>query len=68
MNGLGVNSPSPDEYPYPIHKLLLGRGRIIIENLVLPSELSNTVLDVVIAPLKIRKGTGSPARVLGLKY
>ncbi|MEB3755746.1 MAG: cyclase family protein [Desulfurococcales archaeon] len=68
LNGLGVDSPSPDEYPYPIHKLLLGQGKIIIENLVLPSELDGTVIDVVVAPLKIKGGTGSPARVIGIKY
>lgn len=68
LNGIGVDSPSPDEYPYPVHKLLLGNGRLIIENLVIPSELTNTVIDVFVAPLKIRGGTGSPARVLGIKY
>ncbi|MCE4605921.1 MAG: cyclase family protein [Desulfurococcales archaeon] len=64
LYGLGVDTPSPDDYPYPVHRVLLGSNRLIIENLVIPAELRNKLVDVIVAPLKIRHGTGAPARVL----
>jgi len=61
-----VDSPSPDREPYPVHRVLLGSGVLIVENLVLPGVVRNKLVDVIVAPLKIEGATGSPARVLAL--
>ncbi len=66
LAGLGVDAPSPDREPYPVHRLLLGSGVLIVENLVLPGVVKNKLIDVTVAPLKIEGATGSPARVLAL--
>lgn len=33
IKGIGLDFPSPDSYPYPVHQILLRHGQIIIENL-----------------------------------
>lgn len=33
LKGIGVDMASPDTKPYPIHHLILGSGKIIIENM-----------------------------------
>ena len=69
--GLGVDLPSPDHPPYPVHKILLGHGLVIIENLVLDGLLeelggSCRVPLLVVAPLPLEGGSGAPARVLAV--
>lgn len=31
--GLGMDMPSPDQAPYPVHQRLLGAGKLLIENM-----------------------------------
>jgi kynurenine formamidase len=51
---LGVDSPSPDNYPFNIHKLLLGNGIMIIENLMNLEKLLNwDRFEIIALPLKI---------------
>lgn len=51
---LGIDMPSPDYSPFPIHKLLLGKGIFIMENLAnLERLLTIEHFDVFAAPLKI---------------
>lgn len=72
VRALGVDTISPDEPPhrgraesfdYPVHRLLLGAGVPIIENLDL-SRVPAGRCDVVAAPLRIVGGDGAPARVI----
>lgn len=52
---LGLDSPSPDNYPFPIHKALLDKGIFILENLTNLSRLQGvTDFEVIALPLKIR--------------
>ena len=64
--GLGVTAMSPDAPPYPVHRILLGAGLIIVENLALPRELLGKRFTIVIAPLPLQGGSGAPARVYAL--
>lgn len=61
---IGLDIPSPDKYPFEIHKLLLENNVYIIENLTNLDrlfELGN--FEVIAFPLKI-KADGSMARVV----
>ncbi|MBL8583952.1 MAG: cyclase family protein [Rhizobiaceae bacterium] len=52
--------------PYPAHHYLHGAGRYGLQCLANLDRLPPTGSLVVAAPLKIRRGSGSPLRVLGL--
>jgi kynurenine formamidase len=64
--GVGFDGPSADPVDtetFDLHKVWLGAGRMILENLtnlgLLPARTP-----VVVAPLKVRRANGAPARVL----
>ena len=64
--GIGFDGPSADPVDtetFDLHKVWLGAGRMILENLgnldLLPARAQ-----VVVAPLKVRAANGAPARVL----
>jgi kynurenine formamidase len=64
--GIGFDGPSADPVDtetFVLHKVWLGAGRMILENLtnlgLLPARAQ-----VVVAPLKVRAANGAPARVL----
>ena len=51
---LGVDMPSPDFPPFPVHKLLLSKGIFVLENLTNLVQLINIEpFEVFAAPLKI---------------
>jgi kynurenine formamidase len=51
---LGMDMPSPDHPPFPVHKNLLGKGIFILENLTaLENLLDIKDFEVFAAPLKI---------------
>jgi arylformamidase len=54
-----------DTDDYELHRLWLGAGKIIIENLASLAELPDRCR-IVVAPLKVRQANGGPARVLAL--
>lgn len=61
---LGMDMPSPDKYPFEIHKLLLEDSIYIIENLVcLDKLLSVEHFEVIALPMKI-KADSSMVRVV----
>lgn len=67
---IGMDAPSPDTSPYNVHKILLGNGILIIENLVGLEKVkkAGTVrCECVILPLKLARADGAPCRVI-LKY
>ena len=64
INMIGMDLPSPDKYPFEIHKMLLAKDILIIENMVnLDSLLNIDKFEVIALPLKI-KAEASPVRVL----
>ncbi|MBZ9635209.1 cyclase family protein [Clostridium sp. FP1] len=61
---VGIDMPSPDKYPFEIHKFLLENKICIIENLTnLDKLLGNKNFEVMAFPLKI-KADSSMARVV----
>jgi kynurenine formamidase len=61
---LGMDLPSPDKYPFQIHKMLFANDILLIENLTnLASLLSVTDFEVMAFPLKI-KAEASITRVV----
>lgn len=61
---IGMDTPSPDRSPYPLHRLFLEHGILLIENLTGLSHLiSADAFEVFAFPLKI-DADSSPARVV----
>jgi len=66
--GIGFDGPSADPVDtetFELHKVWLGAGRMILENLTNLGQLPRRA-QVVVAPLKVRGANGAPARVLAL--
>jgi arylformamidase len=64
--GIGFDGPSADPVDtetFDLHKVWLGAGRMILENLT-NLDLLPPRTPVVVAPLKVRAANGAPARVL----
>ncbi|MGI6621643.1 MAG: cyclase family protein [Acetivibrionales bacterium] len=51
---LGMDIPSPERYPFEIHKLLFKNNIYILENLTNLDQLLNTRFEVIAFPLKIK--------------
>ena len=71
--GVGVETVGTDagaahsfEPPFPVHSYMLGAGKYGITQLANLARLPATGAVLVVAPLKLVGGTGSPARVLAL--
>ena len=71
--GVGVETVGTDaggaggfDPPFPVHHFLLGAGKYGITQLANLAELPPTGALIVVAPLKLVDGTGSPSRVLAL--
>lgn len=67
---LGMDTPMADDpangrgspNDSPIHKILLGSNIVLVEYMINLSELTAPIVDLVVAPLKVRGGDGAPAR------
>ena len=69
IRGLGIDTLSVDPgaaTTYPVHKIVMGAGKINVENLAGLDALPVTGATLVVAPLKIAHGSGAPARVFAL--
>lgn len=67
LKGLGVDAVSVDEAgpaEFQVHKILLGRGLVIVENLTNLDVLPGGFLIFCCFPLKIERGDGSPVRAV----
>jgi kynurenine formamidase len=66
--GIAIDTLSPDipSSDYPVHRLILGSGKYIIENIVNADQLPPYGAYVMALPLKIEKGTEAPLRVIGI--
>jgi arylformamidase len=65
LSGIGYDGPSADPVDtttFDLHKIWLGAGRLIIENMTNLGELPERV-QVVVAPMKVRGANGAPARI-----
>ncbi len=63
---IGLDSPTPDNEPYTLHKLFFKYDILIIENLVNLHELAGKRFQCYALPLNIKDGDGAPCRVIGI--
>ncbi len=66
--GLGIDTLSPDaeDSDFPVHKLLLGAGKYLIENLTNLSDLPPLGAWIMTIPIKIKDGTEAPIRAIAV--
>ncbi|MEK7594818.1 MAG: cyclase family protein [Patescibacteria group bacterium] len=62
---VGVDMCSPDQEPFAVHRILLGAGVLIIENMTNLSQLEGQDFTVYALPTKLRLD-GAPARVIAV--
>ncbi|MFN2627512.1 MAG: cyclase family protein [Gaiellaceae bacterium] len=68
ISGIGFDGPSCDPVDtttFELHRVWLGAGRLILENLANLDRLPERT-QVVVAPLKVRRANGGPARIFAL--
>lgn len=66
--GLGIDTLSPDrpEDGFPVHQLILGTGKFIVENVANASKLPPIGAYSLALPMKIQGGTEAPLRLVGV--
>ena len=67
--GIGLDTPTPDHpdsINFPVHKLWLNTGKLIIENLTNLEQLQGRQFNFAALPLKIKGGDGSPVRAIAI--
>ena len=66
--GIGIDTLSPDRANdgFPVHNILLGAGKYIIENVANAKALTPTGAYVMALPIKIQDGTEAPIRLVGM--
>lgn len=64
--GLGIDTLSPDngEDAFPVHGIILGAGKYIVENVANADKLPKTGFKVAVLPTKIKDGTEAPVRLI----
>lgn len=63
---VGIDSYTPDNKPFPIHKLFFKHEILIVENLINLNRLKGKRFQCYILPLKIQDADGAPCRVIGI--
>ncbi len=66
--GIGIDTLSPDplEIGFPVHHLLLGRGKYILENVANLDQMPPVGSHVINFPMNVRTGTEAAVRLVGL--
>ena len=59
VHAVGMDTLGPDEPPFPTHKILLGNGILIIENLTNLDKLIGKQFDVIALPVKLATDAAS---------
>ena len=63
---VGVDMPSIDRAPYAAHRILLGAGVPIVENLTNLDAIGTDPFELVVLPLKLAGRDGSPVRAVAM--
>lgn len=68
ISGLGIDTLSADTGldGFPVHRIILGANKYLVENITNLKELPPVGSKIVILPLKINNGSEAPARVVAL--
>lgn len=66
--GIAIDTLSPDclDDAFPVHKLILGAGKYIIENIGDCSQIPPCGSYVIALPLRAKEATEAPMRIIGL--
>lgn len=72
---VAMDTPTPDnpadgwrsKRDSPVHKIFLGNGVVLVEYLFNLRELKNSDVQLIVLPLKILGGDGSPARAVAIE-
>lgn len=66
--GIGIDTLSPDNInsDFPVHKIMLGAGKYIIENIANAQLLPASGFLICALPIKIKDGTEAPMRLVGI--
>ena len=72
---LALDTPQPDnpkngkgaEKDSPNHKILLSEGVALVEYLINIRSIKSKEVNLVVAPLKIKEGDGSPVRCFAIE-
>lgn len=66
--GIGIDTLSPDsaDSGFPVHQILLGAGKYIIENVANANLLPPSNSIMISLPIKIEAGTESPIRLMAI--
>lgn len=66
--GIGIDtlSPDPADSDHPVHHIVLGAGKYIVENLCNLSKLPPSGAFAIILPIKIKEGAEAPIRCVGV--
>lgn len=67
ISGLGIDTLGPDtaESGYPVHQIILGRGKYLVENVANADLLPPIGSYILAAPIPIWGGTEAPIRLIG---
>ncbi|CZH01622.1 Kynurenine formamidase [Legionella pneumophila] len=67
IKGLGIDTLGPDtaESGYPVHQVILGQGKYLVENVANADLLPPIGSTILVAPLYILGGTEAPIRLIG---
>lgn len=63
---VGLDSFTPDNQPYNVHKIFLKNDILIVENLVNLNKLPGKRFKCFIMPMKITGADGAPCRIIGI--
>lgn len=66
--GIGIDTLSPDAggIDYPVHRVILGVGKYLVENVANAKNLPPTGAKIMVMPMKIKDGTEAPIRLVAL--
>jgi len=63
---VGMDSFTPDNHPYSVHKIFLKKDILILENLVNLDKVKNMRFNIFVLPLKLENIDGVQCRVIGI--
>lgn len=66
--GIGIDTLSPDAggIDYPVHRVILGAGKYLVENVANAKNLPPIGAKIMIMPMKIKEGTEAPIRIAAI--
>ncbi len=68
ISGIGIDTLSPDArgIDFPVHRVILGAGKYIVENVANAKHLPPTGAKIMVLPMKIKDGTEAPVRLVAM--